>query len=71
MTFSLTMGDPTLLTKREQTFWILKRRKQPSFPERAALAFVDPAGFQAAELIHQAGLQGATEGAVRLSSNLS
>ncbi len=67
-TFELREGDPLTLTKREQTFWILKRRKQPSFPERAALAFIDPIGYQASELIQQAGLVGVAEGAVRLSS---
>lgn len=68
-TFELTPGDTLALTKREQTFWILKRRKQPSFPERAALAFVDPVGYQAGELIQQAGLIGVSEGGVRLSSS--
>ncbi len=67
-TFELTPGATLALTKREQTFWILKRRKQPSFPERAALAFIDPTGYQASELIQQAGLTGISEGAVRLST---
>ena len=68
VTFALTPGDPAALTKREQTFWILKRRKQPSFPERTALAFIDPVGNQAADLVQQAGLSGVSEGAVRMSS---
>ncbi len=68
VTFSLTESDPELLTKRQQTFWILKRRAQPSFPERAALAFVDPVGHKAADLIHQAGMLGTVEGAVRMST---
>ena len=68
VTFALTESDPELLTKRQQTFWILKRRSQPSFPERAALAFVDPVGHKAAELIHQAGMLGTVEGSVRMST---
>lgn len=67
-TFRLEPGDVRRLTKREQTFWILKRSKQPSFPERAAVAFVDPDGYKASELLQQSGFNGASEGAVRLSS---
>jgi UDP-N-acetylmuramate dehydrogenase len=66
--FRLEQGDVRHLTKREQTFWILKRSKQPSFPERAAIAFVDPDGHKATELLQQSGFNGASEGAVRLSS---
>jgi UDP-N-acetylmuramate dehydrogenase len=68
VTFSLHAGDAEALTKRQQTFWILKRRSQPSFPERAALAFIDPVGYKAADLIQQAGMVGAVEGAVRMST---
>ena len=67
-TFRLEPGDVRGLTKREQTFWILKRSKQPSFPERAAVAFVDPDGYKATELLQQSGFLGTAEGAVRLSS---
>ena len=68
-TFCLEPGEIRSLTKREQTFWIVKRSKQPSFPERAAIAFVDPDGYKASELLHQSGFSGAIEGAVRLSSS--
>jgi UDP-N-acetylmuramate dehydrogenase len=68
VTFRLEPGDVRALTKREQTFWIVKRSKQPSFPERAAVAFINPDGFEASELVQQAGFHGAAEGAVRLSS---
>ncbi len=68
-TFCLEQGDVRSLTKREQTFWIVKRSKQPSFPERAAIAFVDPDGYKASELLQQSGFNGAIEGAVRLSSS--
>ena len=68
-TFHLEPGEIRGLTKREQTFWIVKRSKQPSFPERAAIAFIDPDGYKASELLQQSGFNGAIEGAVRLSSN--
>jgi UDP-N-acetylmuramate dehydrogenase len=68
VTFALTPADPRALTKREQTFWILKRRIQPGLPERTALAFVDPVGFKASDLIQQVGLVGTSEGGIRLSS---
>jgi len=67
-TFRLERGEVRSLTKREQTFWILKRSKQPSFPERASVAFVDPDGYKAGELLQQSGFCGAVEGATRLSS---
>ena len=68
-TFYLEPGEIRGLTKREQTFWIVKRSKQPSFPERAAIAFIDPDGYKASELLHQSGFNGAVEGSVRLSSS--
>jgi len=68
-TFRLEPGDARFLTKREQTFWIVKRSRQPSFPERAAIAFVNPDGYKASELLQQAGFNGTSEGAIRLSSN--
>ncbi len=67
--FKLEPGEVRGLTKREQTFWIVKRSKQPSFPERAAMAFIDPDGYKASELLHQSGFNGAVEGSVRLSSS--
>lgn len=67
--FRLESGDVRTLTKREQTFWIVKRSRQPSFPERAALAFVNPDGFEVSDLLHQAGVSSVSEGAVRLSSS--
>ena len=68
-TFYLEPGEIRGLTKREQTFWIVKRSKQPSFPDRAAIAFVDPDGYKASELLQQSGFNGAIDGAVRLSSS--
>jgi len=40
--FELQPGDIRQLTKREQTFWIVKRSKQPNYPTRSALAFCRP-----------------------------
>ncbi|MCC6507816.1 MAG: UDP-N-acetylmuramate dehydrogenase [Pirellulaceae bacterium] len=61
-------GDVTELTRRMQNSWIVKRAGQPPTNQRAAIAFVDPSGISAAELIDQAGLKGAAEGEVSLSS---
>jgi UDP-N-acetylmuramate dehydrogenase len=51
-----------------QTLWILKRANQPMGHARAIIPFVDPDTSSAAELIEQAGMRGATEGSVHLSS---
>jgi UDP-N-acetylenolpyruvoylglucosamine reductase len=56
------------LTKREQTFWIVKRSKQPNTPARSALAFVDLDGVSAAELLHRSGVSGMIEGNSQLNS---
>ncbi|MFO1063493.1 MAG: UDP-N-acetylmuramate dehydrogenase [Pirellulales bacterium] len=56
------------LTRQMQNSWIVKRSQQPPTDQRSALAFVDPAGISAAELIEQAGLRGAAQGEVSLSS---
>ncbi len=68
-TFELEQRDVRGLTKREQTFWIVKRSKQPSFPTRAAIAFIDPDGYSAVELIQHAGMSGTIEGSVQLSTS--
>jgi UDP-N-acetylmuramate dehydrogenase len=67
-TFRLEFGEVEKLTKQEQTFWIVKRSRQPSFPERAAVVFVNPDGYKASELLQQSGFNGASEGAMRLST---
>jgi UDP-N-acetylmuramate dehydrogenase len=64
----LDKGDASELTRRMQNSWIVKRAAQPPTDQRAALAFVDPSGITAAELIEQSGLKGAVEGEVSLSS---
>jgi len=66
--FELQPGDIRQLTKREQTFWIVKRSKQPNYPTRSALAFVDLDGVSAAELLHRSGVNGLIEGNTQLNS---
>lgn len=64
----LHQDDSARLTKREQTFWIVKRSKQPNAPARSAVAFIDPDGGSAADVLHKAGMLGAIEGSVQLST---
>lgn len=64
----LEPGNAAELTRRMQNSWIVKRSSQPPTDQRAALAFVDPPGITAAELIDQGGLKGAVEGEASLSS---
>ncbi len=64
---ALKKDDAARLTKREQTFWIVKRSKQPNAPIRSAIAFVDPDGGTASALLHQCGALGMYEGGVQLS----
>jgi UDP-N-acetylmuramate dehydrogenase len=67
--FELQPGDVRQLTKREQTFWIVKRSKQPNYPARSALAFVDLDGVSAVELLHRSGVNGMIEGNTQLNSS--
>lgn len=67
-TLELQPGDVKYLTKREQTFWILKRSRQPNHPTRSALAFIDPDGESAGELIHRTGFSGLIEGSVQMNA---
>jgi UDP-N-acetylmuramate dehydrogenase len=64
---SLKPDDAVRLTKREQTFWIVKRGKQPNAPVRSAIAFVDPDGGSASAILSQCGALGMIEGGVQLS----
>lgn len=66
--FELEKGDLRQLTKREQTFWIVKRSKQPNYPTRSALAFIDLDGVSAVELLQRSGVNGLIEGSVQLNS---
>ncbi len=62
----LQFGDPTALTKRMQTMWIVKRAGQPSQFSRTALAFVDPDLGSAAKLISECSLAGHREGTAQI-----
>ncbi len=64
----LEPGNVAELTRRMQNSWIVKRASQPPTDQRAAIAFVDPSGITAADLIEQCGMKGAAEGEVSLSS---
>ncbi len=64
----LDAGNVVELTRRMQNSWIYKRSQQPPSDQRAAVAFVDPSGITAAELIDQVGLKGASLGEVSLSA---
>jgi UDP-N-acetylmuramate dehydrogenase len=66
--FKLEPTDVRYLTQRMQTLWILKRSSQPTGHARAIVPFVDPDTHSASDLIEQAGMRGATEGLVHLSS---
>ncbi len=66
-TFELQKDDAARLTKREQTFWILKRSKHPNAPVRSAIAFTNPDGASAADLLQRFGQLGAIEGSVQLN----
>jgi UDP-N-acetylmuramate dehydrogenase len=66
--FKLEPTDARYLTQRMQTLWILKRSSQPTGHARAIVPFVDPDTHSASELIEQAGMRGATEGLVHLST---
>ncbi|MBM3965079.1 MAG: FAD-binding protein [Planctomycetes bacterium] len=67
-TLELQPGDVKYLTKREQTFWIVKRSRQPNHPTRSAVAFIDPDGESAGELIHRTGFSGLIEGSVQMNA---
>jgi UDP-N-acetylmuramate dehydrogenase len=66
--FELEPVDAATLTSRMQSVWILKRASQPTGTQAMGIAFVDPVTCSAEELIERAGMKGAVEGAVQLSS---
>lgn len=67
--FQLEPADIKTLTSRMQTLWIVKRANQPNPSMACAIPFIDPITSSAAALIEQAGLKGASEGAVQLSAH--
>ena len=66
--FQLEPANIKTLTNRMQTLWIVKRANQPIPSVACAIPFIDPITCSAADLIEQAGLKGASEGAVQLSA---
>lgn len=66
--FMLERDDPVKLTKRMQKQWIAKKAGQPLSHNNVACLFKNPRGMSAGMLIEQAGLKGASSGAVQVSS---
>lgn len=66
--FELEADDPAKLTKRMQKQWIVKKAGQPLSHNNVACLFKNPRGMSAGMLIEQAGLKGASSGAVQVSS---
>ncbi len=67
-TFQLEPADPAELTRSMQKHWIAKRAEQPSDQPCAGYVFKNPRGYDAAELIEQAGLKGTRIGGAEVSS---
>ncbi len=65
--FQCEMDDPSLLTKRMQKIWIVKKANQPGIDENSAYMFKDHGGESAKQLIERAGLKGARMGGVQIS----
>ncbi len=64
----LEPGNVAELTRKMQNSWIYKRSQQPPSDQRAAVAFIDPSGITAPELIDSVGLKGVSLGEVTLSA---
>lgn len=65
--FSLAAGDPTEITRRMRTHWILKKESQPLSFQSAGCIFRNPRGLSAGALIEQAGLKGTRIGGCEVS----
>jgi UDP-N-acetylmuramate dehydrogenase len=59
--------DPTDLTRRMQSSWIVRRAAQPPSGSRAVQALIEPDGTVLADLLEAAGVKGEREGEVALS----
>ena len=66
--FDLEPADIQYLTQRMQTLWIVRRSQQPKIQTPSIIPFVEPDVNSVAELVELAGLKGAVEGNVHLSS---
>jgi UDP-N-acetylmuramate dehydrogenase len=59
--------DATVLTRRMQSSWIVRRAAQPASGTRAVQALLEPDGTRLADLLDEAGVKGTREGDVLLS----
>ncbi len=65
--FALQEMDPTELTRRMQTNWIVKRKAHPPNGTRTVQAFIEPDAAKLADLFAEADVHGLAEGEVCLS----
>ena len=65
---TLTEGEPSELTRRMQSSWIVRRADQPPSGSRTTQALIEPDGTDLAHLLAEAGLKDEREGNVVLSS---
>lgn len=65
--FELSPGDPTEITRRMRTHWIMKKESQPLGFQSAGCIFRNPRGLHAGALIEQAGLKGTRIGGCEVS----
>lgn len=65
--FALEQMDPTELTRRMQTNWIVKRKSHPPNGTRTVQAFIEPDANSLADLFDHADVRGLADGEVCLS----
>lgn len=65
--FALQQMDPTELTRRMQTNWIVKRKSHPPSGTRTVQAFIEPDANSLADLFDHADVRGLADGEVCLS----
>lgn len=66
-TLELERDDPRELARRLQKQWIVRKASQPMGHQSAGMAFKNPRGATAADLIERAGLKGARVGGAAVS----
>ncbi len=66
--FKLRPGDPTELTRRMQSNWIVRRASQPAIGSRTVQAFIEPDEFRLGDILEAAGMRDASEGNFQLDS---
>lgn len=67
-TLQLEALDSDEVTRRLQANWIVKKAAQPATGVRVAQAFIEPSGWQIAELLEAAGMKSASEGAASMNA---